>query len=175
MQWIRHNCNYFFFRRRWESFEHISHGNTATDVPNNTKKLWKIPREKKRCRYWILSSWMWKRLQFFLLRKSLPPGLRSHHMLMTSSVSVPSSAILDSFEPVTLSSLQEAVSCWKSIGSPNDSLPPWLFKEVFFTVGPLILALLNSSLSYCVAPGMFKHAVVQPLIKKPTLDPLCSC
>lgn len=46
------------------------------------------------------------------------------------------------------------------------------FKEVFPTVGPYVLAVVNSSLSSGVVPKNFKHAVVQPLIKKPGLDPV---
>lgn len=59
----------------------------------------------------------------------------------------------------------------KPSGSPNDTIPPRLFKEVVPTIGPSILAVLNSSLSSGVVPKLFKHTVVQPLIKKPGLDP----
>lgn len=45
------------------------------------------------------------------------------------------------------------------------------FKEVFPSIGQSILAIINSSLSSGVVPANFKHAVVQPLIKKPGLDP----
>ena len=39
------------------------------------------------------------------------------------------------------------------------------------TVGPSVISVINSSLSSGVVPENFKHAVVQPLIKKPALDP----
>ena len=88
-----------------------------------------------------------------------------------SSVSVPCSAVFDQFEHLTLSFLQEIVGHLKPSGSPNYAVPPRLFKEVFPTVGPSVIALINSSLSSGVVPESFKHAVVQPLIKKPALDP----
>lgn len=87
------------------------------------------------------------------------------------SILVPCSAIFDEFEPVTMSLLQEIVGHLKPSGSPSDAVPPRLFKEVFPSVGPSVLAVINSSLHSAVFPRMFKHAVVQPLIKKPALDP----
>uniref|UniRef100_A0A3B4X257 Reverse transcriptase domain-containing protein n=1 Tax=Seriola lalandi dorsalis TaxID=1841481 RepID=A0A3B4X257_SERLL len=86
------------------------------------------------------------------------------------SVSVPCSAVLDRFESVPLSDLQDTVGHLKPSGSPNDAVPSRLFKEVFPTVGPSVLAVINSSLSSGVVPKNFKHAVVQPLIKKTGLD-----
>lgn len=40
----------------------------------------------------------------------------------------------------------------------------------FSCIGKLVLAIINSSLSYGVVPVSFKHALVQPLLKKPGLD-----
>uniref|UniRef100_A0A8C6LFW3 Reverse transcriptase domain-containing protein n=1 Tax=Nothobranchius furzeri TaxID=105023 RepID=A0A8C6LFW3_NOTFU len=60
----------------------------------------------------------------------------------------------------------------KSSGSPDDILPPHLLKEVFPAIGRYILHFINTSLASCVAPPGFKHAVVQPLLKKPGLDTL---
>ena len=72
---------------------------------------------------------------------------------------------------MTLFFLQEIVGHLKPSGSLNDAVPPQLFKEVFPTVGPSVIALINSSLSSGVVPEIFYNAVVQPLIKKPSLDP----
>jgi len=49
------------------------------------------------------------------------------------SISVPCSAVFDHFEPVTFSFLEEVVGHLKPMGSPNDAVPPRLFKEVFPT------------------------------------------
>uniref|UniRef100_A0A8C6V627 Reverse transcriptase domain-containing protein n=1 Tax=Neogobius melanostomus TaxID=47308 RepID=A0A8C6V627_9GOBI len=58
----------------------------------------------------------------------------------------------------------------KAAGSPDDPLPPRLFKEVFETIAPVVLTLLNNSLTSSVVPVHFKQAVVHPLLKKPGLD-----
>ncbi len=87
------------------------------------------------------------------------------------SVSVLCSAVFDKFELVTLSVLHDIVGHLKPSGSPYDAVPPRFVKEVFPTVEPSVLAVVNSSLSSGVVPGNFKHAVVQPLIKKPGMDP----
>lgn len=47
------------------------------------------------------------------------------------SISVHCSAVFDHFEPATFSFLQEVVGHLKPSGSPNDAVPPRLFKEVF--------------------------------------------
>jgi hypothetical protein len=72
---------------------------------------------------------------------------------------------------VTLSFVQDIVDHLKPSGTPSDAIPPKLFKEVFPTIGPSVTAVINSSLSSGVVPGHFKHAVVQPVIKKHGLDP----
>uniref|UniRef100_A0A8C5AN71 Reverse transcriptase domain-containing protein n=1 Tax=Gadus morhua TaxID=8049 RepID=A0A8C5AN71_GADMO len=87
------------------------------------------------------------------------------------SVSAPCSVFLEMFEPVTLSFVEEIVGHLKPSGSPADIVPPRLFKEIFPTIGPSFTAVINSSLSSGVVPAQFKHAVVQPLLKKPGLDP----
>ncbi len=80
-------------------------------------------------------------------------------------------AVFDQFEPVTLSSLSEVVKHLRPASCPLDSIPAHLLKEVFNTVGSTILTLVNTSLSSGCVPDVFKHAVVQPLIKKNNLDP----
>ena len=83
---------------------------------------------------------------------------------------VPCSAVFDLFEPVSSMALKYVVSQIKPSGSPCDTVPPHFFKEVFPSIGQLVLAIINSSLSSCVVPQNFKHAVLQPLLKKPGLD-----
>ena len=43
------------------------------------------------------------------------------------------------------------------------------FLKTFF-IGPYILNIINSSLNTCIVPTRFKHAIVQPLIKKTNLE-----
>lgn len=100
----------------------------------------------------------------FLLVKSFPQRLRSS--ADDPSVSVPCPVVINKFKPVTSFSLQEIDDHLKPFGSLNDAVPSYLFREVFPTVGPSVLAVVNSSLSSGVVPKCLKHAVVQVLLKK---------
>lgn len=91
--------------------------------------------------------------------------------VLDPSTPVPSSAVFDRFEPVSLLCLQELVAHMKPSGSPYDALPPRFFKEVFLTIASAVQSIVNSSLSSGVVPVNLKHAVIQPLLKKPALDP----
>ena len=108
-------------------------------------------------------------LHFFIdkvvtIRALIPPPASD------PSDSVPCLAVFNDFEPVTLSLLEDVVGHIKPSGSPHDALPPRLFKEVLPCIGQSVLAIINSSLSSGAVPVSFKHAVVQPLLKKPGLD-----
>ena len=48
----------------------------------------------------------------------------------------------------------------------------FVLKTFFYTTGPIsyILNIINSSLNTCIVPTRFKHAIVQPLIKKTNLE-----
>lgn len=74
------------------------------------------------------------------------------------------------FEPVSLTFQEEVVGSLKPSGSPNDPLPPRLFKEVFSAVAPYVLEIVNTSLISGCVPKSLKRAVVQPLLKKASLD-----
>jgi len=52
-----------------------------------------------------------------------------------------------------------------------DTLPTSLFKDVFHSIGPCILTIINSSLVSGHVPVYFKNAVIYPLLKNPKLDP----
>uniref|UniRef100_A0A3B3I0M8 Reverse transcriptase domain-containing protein n=1 Tax=Oryzias latipes TaxID=8090 RepID=A0A3B3I0M8_ORYLA len=108
-------------------------------------------------------------LEFFNTKVS---NIRAGIILPSSDPStyVCCSAIFRDFEPVSLQFLNELVSQSKPSGSPLDSIPPKLFKEVFPSVAQTVLSIINSSLAAGVVPAVFKHATVQPVLKKPSLD-----
>ena len=54
---------------------------------------------------------------------------------------------------------------------PSDRIPAHLLKEVFDTVRPCILSLINTCLPSGCVLAAFKHAVGQPLLKKENIDP----
>uniref|UniRef100_A0A8C2HQN3 Reverse transcriptase domain-containing protein n=1 Tax=Cyprinus carpio TaxID=7962 RepID=A0A8C2HQN3_CYPCA len=80
-----------------------------------------------------------------------------------------SSCIFDSFDHVSLTFLANLVKHIKSSSTSLDAVPPWFLKSGFKTMGPSILSIVNSSLSNGSVPSCLKHAVVSPLLKKPSL------
>ncbi|XDV17601.1 hypothetical protein PO909_023435 [Leuciscus waleckii] len=80
-------------------------------------------------------------------------------------------AVLSDFEPISLFTLLDIVCKLKPTVSPQDIVPTLLFRKVFELIGPGIVAIINSSLATGCVPSYFKHATIQPIIKKPNLDP----
>lgn len=85
----------------------------------------------------------------FVTKLLLPPGF-------DPSVPVTSSAVFNQFEPVTLCFLHEIVCLLNPSGSLNNATPPRRLKEVFPTVGPSVLTVINSSLASGIVPRNFK-------------------
>ncbi|KAF7656802.1 hypothetical protein LDENG_00036030 [Lucifuga dentata] len=52
-----------------------------------------------------------------------------------------------------------------------DILPSKFFRGVLHVIAPCLLKIVNSSLSSGIVPKCFKQASIQPLLKKPGLDP----
>lgn len=80
-----------------------------------------------------------------------------------------SSCIFDSFDHVSLPCLANLVKNIKPSFTSLDAVPPQFLKAGFKTMGPSILSIVNSSLSNGSVPSCLKHAVVSPLLKKPSL------
>uniref|UniRef100_A0A8C6LI35 Reverse transcriptase domain-containing protein n=1 Tax=Nothobranchius furzeri TaxID=105023 RepID=A0A8C6LI35_NOTFU len=77
---------------------------------------------------------------------------------------------LVAFEQISLDDLIKIAGKAKPSGSPDEVMPTRLLKEVFPVVAPLILHIINMSLSSGIVPDDFKKAVIQPLLKKHGLD-----
>lgn len=108
-------------------------------------------------------------LHFFIDKVATARALISTPASDTSDPA-PYLTVFEKFEPVSLMALEDVVDQIKPSGSPCDALPPHFFKEVFRSIGLSVLAIINSSLSSGIVPQSLKHAVVQPLLKKPGLD-----
>ncbi len=67
-----------------------------------------------------------------------------------------------------MSPLSEVVQHLKPTTCSLNCIPSRLPKEVFNAVGSAVLRIINCSGS---VPAASKHAVIQPLLKKPSLDP----
>uniref|UniRef100_A0A8C8DX31 Reverse transcriptase domain-containing protein n=1 Tax=Oryzias sinensis TaxID=183150 RepID=A0A8C8DX31_9TELE len=75
------------------------------------------------------------------------------------------------FRPVTLEDISALLTKLKPSTCPSDVLPSKLFLKVFDTIGQSVTEMINLSLSTGVFPNAFKHAIVEPLLKKSNLDP----
>lgn len=75
------------------------------------------------------------------------------------------------FEPITLDSLESIFAGLKPTSCPQDVIPTSFLKQVFTTIGPDLLTVINKCLSAGVVPDSLKHASVSPLLKKSNLNP----
>ena len=85
---------------------------------------------------------------------------------------IPLPAVLKQVEPISLSSLSDAVRHLRPSNCPSYCLLSRLLKDatVLDSVAPFLLLLINTILTFGCVPAAFKHAVVQPLLKKTNLD-----
>ena len=80
------------------------------------------------------------------------------------------SNVLSSFQHVCLPALSDMVSGMRPSSCPHDIVPAIVLKSSFTSLGLSIQSIKNLSLDHGVVPACFKHAAVQPLLKKPNLD-----
>ena len=110
-------------------------------------------------------------LRFFtdkikMIKEKIPPLLCG-----TPAVIEPVSSLWSSFKSVTLTDISALVTKMKPSSCSSDVLPCRLFVKVFDVIGPWVTKMVNLSLSTGVFPSTFKHAIVEPLLKKTGLDP----
>ncbi|KAF7650313.1 hypothetical protein LDENG_00127740 [Lucifuga dentata] len=79
--------------------------------------------------------------------------------------------LLDNFAPVSLQDLHNIVHSMPSSTCSLDILPTSFLKNIFHVIGPCLVSIINISLETGSVPVYFKKALVQPLLKKPKLDP----
>ena len=111
-------------------------------------------------------------LHFFVnkirdVRTNILPSLPQN-----SACHLPPAHFWSTFKPVTLNDIISLLQTLKPSSCPMDVVPTVLFVQAFDSIGPCIVEMLNTSLLTGVVPSFFKHAVVKPVLKKPTLDPL---
>uniref|UniRef100_A0A672G1H3 Reverse transcriptase domain-containing protein n=1 Tax=Salarias fasciatus TaxID=181472 RepID=A0A672G1H3_SALFA len=100
------------------------------------------------------------------LKDNMPPP-----QCGASAAAEPISSLWSTFEPVTLADVLALVNKTKLSSCSSDVIPCRLFPEVLEAVGPSVTEMINLSLSSGVFPNAFKHAIVEPLLKKGGLDP----
>ncbi|KAF7649941.1 hypothetical protein LDENG_00133700, partial [Lucifuga dentata] len=84
---------------------------------------------------------------------------------------VPSPTHLNEFTTISLEDLYSVVSHMRLSSCELDILPSKFFKEVLHVIASCLLKIVNSSLSSGIVPKCFKQTSIQPLLKKPGLDP----
>jgi len=80
---------------------------------------------------------------------------------------------LGKFKPVTQDEAAKIVKNSPSKHCTLDSLPTWLLKSCLADLIPVLTDIINKSLESGIFPDCYKHAIVKPLLKKPSLDPEC--
>ena len=78
---------------------------------------------------------------------------------------------LSFFRLVTTDEVRKIILKSKPTTCDLDPIPTPLLTECLNDMLPAITQIMNQSLSTGVVPSSFKHAVVKPLLKKPSLDP----
>ena len=71
------------------------------------------------------------------------------------------------FEEVTFDGLKEVLNSMNKKFCSLDPVPSWLINDCFDELGPIILQIINKSLSSGLFPTQFKDSVVKPMIKEP--------
>ena len=74
------------------------------------------------------------------------------------------------FKPADQEEVRKIISKSPNKSCSLDSLPTWLLKQNMDIMVPTITSIVNTSLSTGIFPTVMKHAVVTPLLKKPSLD-----
>ena len=77
-----------------------------------------------------------------------------------------------SFYSTSISEVLDLMMAYKS-SSPIDTLPLSLFSKLVFILTPFILNIINISLNSGIIPSSLKHAIINPILKKPGLDIKC--
>ena len=100
------------------------------------------------------------------LTASVPP-LQVHQHQTSKLAQFP---ILRNFLPATIKEISDIVNKSPPKHRDLDPLPIWLFKKAISVLAPVLCHLCNASLSAGVLPTSQKHAIMRPILKKPTLD-----
>jgi hypothetical protein len=82
-----------------------------------------------------------------------------------------SSVQLQNYEKLTIDEIKKVIRKSPTKSCSLDPIPTWLLKEEIEIISPIITSIVNMSLQTSFFPPSMKHALVTPLLKKPSLDP----
>ena len=77
---------------------------------------------------------------------------------------------LKNFVPATICEIRKLIADSSDKYCQLDPIPTSLLKKCSDVLAPVITSIINLSLTSATFPDNFKHAIVTPLLKKPTLD-----
>lgn len=79
--------------------------------------------------------------------------------------------MLQNFVAVTIKDVVSVIAKSPTKSSTLDPWPTWMLKAHMDKLAPLVTTIVNHSLSIGLFPYEWKHALVTPILKKPSLDP----
>ena len=100
------------------------------------------------------------------LYSSIPPVVNQDLLSPLSELSPPN---FSNFEPCTINEIRNLILTSSDATCSLDIIPTRLLKTCADALAPPIAHLINLSLSEGVFPDEFKHAIILPLLKKPSL------
>ncbi|XP_024122542.2 uncharacterized protein LOC112143035 [Oryzias melastigma] len=80
------------------------------------------------------------------------------------------SHLWSSFAPVSVEDIHSLLERIKPSSCPLDIIPTSVFLKVFQCIGSTVVDLINLSLKLGSVPNFLKHALINPVLKKPNLD-----
>lgn len=97
--------------------------------------------------------------------------IASTNRMLSIEHNTPCQSRMSEFTPVTEEELLLIIKGSKNTTCDLDHFPTELLKKCVPVLLPSLMRLFNLSLSSGIVPSSFKHAIVKPLLKKPSLDP----
>ena len=104
------------------------------------------------------------------IRDKINQSLLSSQPVLCSSTCAPESCCFEKFTLVEEDDVRKIIHDSKNATCELDPLPTSLFKKTLPTTLQHVTHLINLSLKSGTVPNVYKHALVKPLIKKPTLS-----
>ena len=102
------------------------------------------------------------------IRRSFDPG----RLIPTSPVEFSGTAFAE-FQLVTEDFVKTVVQEMPKKSCDLDPIPTSVLYDCLDEIIPIVTSIMNKSSSSGIVPHWFKHALVQPLLKKARLDPTC--
>ena len=78
---------------------------------------------------------------------------------------------LKNFQPFKNEDIRKIITKMATKHCKLDPLPTWMVKECLNEFLPIITKIVNTSLQLGIVPDCHKHAIINPILKKPGLDP----